>query len=82
MNKWLNTNKDSSCPICRQEKIKTIFRDIYTYRQWKAQYSGIFESITRPSCEFAYIEIIEKLRNKRYLLKTRKNKILKDIMSL
>jgi ribosomal protein L37AE/L43A len=86
MNNWLKTkftnNEDPYCPNCRQEKVKSIFRDIYTYRQWRKQYSGSFESVTRPKCEFADIEIIEKLRHKRYTFKAKKNQLINKIITL
>ncbi len=86
MNNWLETkfkNKEEpSCPNCRQEKVGGVFRNIYTYRQWIEQYSGSFESVTRPPCEFADIEIIEKIRHKRHIFKTKKEKIIDNIKSL
>ena len=86
MNNWLETkfkhNENPTCPNCRQEKVGAVFRYIYTYRQWRLQYSGSFESVTRPSCEFADIEIIEKKRHQRYILKARKNKLIIKIKNL
>ena len=86
MNNWLETKfknkEDPNCPSCRQEKVGAFFRNIYTYRQWREQYSGSFESVTRPPCIFADIEIIEKLRNKRHQLKTTKQKLITKIKNL
>lgn len=86
MNNWLeiklNRKEDPTCPMCRQQKVISFFRDIYTYRQWREQYSGIFESITRPPCIFADIEIIEKKRHKRHIFKSRRDKLITKIKNL
>lgn len=86
MNNWLEikfkNKEDPNCPNCRQEKVGAVFGNIYTYRQWIEQYCGSFESITRPTCEFADIEIIEKLRHNRHIYKTNKDKIILKIKSL
>ena len=46
------------------------------------RYSGIFESITRPPCIFADIEIIEKIRHKRHIFKSRRDKLITTIKNL
>lgn len=60
---WIDTKgKDATCPTCRCEKTGRI----HTYSQWKLFYSGVFESVTRPRCEFSEMEDVQRLRVRRY----------------
>lgn len=88
LNTWMTNQKekggDPTCPNCRCEKIRGVlfFPDMYNYRQWRKQYSGTFESVTRPPCEFADIEQIEKLRFKRYVIEKSLYNIVSSITKL
>lgn len=77
-------SEDPTCPNCRCEKINAIlfFPDMYNYRQWRKQYSGSFESVTRPKCDFAEVEQIEKLRFKRYVLEKTLYNLVNNITKL
>ncbi len=88
LHNWMKSKKDKGedpvCPNCRCEKNRGIlfFPDMYNYRQWRKQYSGTFESVTRPKSDFSDIEIIENLRYKRYILETRLKNIVETVEQL
>ncbi len=85
---WLDSKiknmEDPTCPNCRTEKIRGVlfFPDMYNYRQWKKQYSGTFESVTRPGGVFTEIEIIENLRFRRFIFETKLNRIIDYVAKL
>lgn len=75
---WVETKgREATCPTCRCEKTFTI----HTYSQWKSFYSGVFESVTRPQCEFAEIETIQRLRYGRYTATMLARNIIRQVVS-